>query len=298
MKIIILGAGAIGSLFGAKLSELNDVTLIARKIHADKISKNGLKITGLEEKLYRLKAATEIKRIDEHTLILLTTKVYDSEKAIKSIKNLIRKDTIILCLQNGLYSENIVKEIAGNKCPVLRAVTNFGAIFLKPGAVKYTQYSYTSVEKSAKSKEIADNFAKCCLNGYVSENIKRDMWKKLAFNCVINPVTAILRTENREICDERLNPFKKMIIDECLKVAEKDGIKFNIDFLKSLNGEFRNSANISSMQQDLIKGRKTEIDCLNGAVAELGKKLGVNCPVNDALAAIIRELGGAQTENI
>ncbi|MBI2647135.1 hypothetical protein HYW99_01545 [Candidatus Woesearchaeota archaeon] len=137
MNIIVLGAGAIGSLYGAKLSKLNNVILVARKEHANNINKNGLKITGLENKTYRLKAITEINKIEDNTLILLTTKVYDSAKAINDIKNLIKKDTIILCLQNGLYAENIVKEIIGKKCLVLRAITNFGAIFLKPGVIDY-----------------------------------------------------------------------------------------------------------------------------------------------------------------
>ena len=288
MKIIILGAGAIGSLFGAKLSKLNDAVLIARKEHADAINKKGLKVIGLENKTYKIKAAAKISRIGENTLVILATKAQDSEKAVKGIKNLIRKDTIILCLQNGLYSENIVKKIVGNRCLVLRAITNFGAIFLKPGVVDYKSCSYTSIEKSPKSREIADNFTKCGLNGHASKNIKYDMWKKLVFNCVLNPLTAILKIENRGICDKRLNPLKKLIVDECVKAAEKDGIRFKIDFLKILNEEFKSSRNVSSMQQDLIKGKKTEIGFLNGAVAELGKKHKIWCPVNLALVDIIK----------
>lgn len=288
MKIIILGAGAIGSLFGAKLSKLNDVTLVARKEHAGAINKRGLEVIGLEKMNYKVKAASKIGRLEENTLVILSTKAQDSEKAVNDIKNIIRKDTIIMCLQNGLYSENIVKKIIRNRCLVLRAITNFGAVFLNPGIVDYRSYSYTSIEKSPKSKEIADNFTKCGLNGHVSGNIKHDMWKKLVFNCVLNPLTAILKMENKGICDERLNPLKKMIIDECCKVAEKDGIKFDMDFLKILNAEFKSSQNVSSMQQDVIKGKKTEIDYLNGAVAEMGKKHQVECPANDALTAIIR----------
>ena len=288
MKIIVLGAGAIGSLYGAKLSKLNEVVLVARKEHADAINNDGLSIIGLEKGIYHVKATAKIKKIEENTLILLTTKVQDSEKTINGIKNLIRNDTLIICLQNGLYSENIVKRIIGNKCLVLRAITNFGAIFLKPGFVDYKGHSFTSIEKSPKSRKIADNFTKCGLNAYVSKDIKYDMWKKLVFNCVLNPVTAILKIENMGICDERLYPLKKIIIDECLKAAEKDGVKFNLDFLKILNEEFKMSRNISSMQQDLIKGKKTEIDFLNGAVAWLGRKYGIECPVNEALACIIK----------
>ncbi len=295
MNIIVLGAGAIGSLYGAKLSEFNNVTLVAKKKHADKINKDGLKVIGLEGSVYKIKAATKINKIEKDTLVVLTTKVQDSEKAIKGIKNLIRNDTTILCLQNGLYSENIAKKIIGRKCPVLRAITNFGAIFLKPGVVDYKNYSYTSVEKSPKSNEIAENFTRCGLNAYVSANIKADMWKKVVFNCVLNPLTAILRIENKGIADEKLNPLKKLIIDECVNAAKKDAITFNLDFVKTINEEFKNSRNISSMQQDLLKGKHTEIDYLNGAVAKLGKKFGIKCPVNEALASIIKDIGNKQS---
>lgn len=290
MNIIVLGAGAIGSLYGAKLSKLNDVILITRQEHADKINKDGLKITGLENKTYKSKATTKVKKIYGNTLILLTTKVYDSRKAIKEIKNLLKKDTIILCLQNGLYSESIVKEVVGKKCLVLRAITNFGAAFLKPGVVQFNGYSHTAIEKSSMSKEIVNNFTNCSLNAYVSANIKADMWKKLILNCVLNPLTAILMVENGKIADKRLNPLKKLIVDECLKVAKRDGVTFKIDFVKTINDAIKNSRNVSSMQQDLIKGKRTEIDYLNGAVVKLGKKYGIKCPVNEALAMIVKEM--------
>ena len=290
MNIIILGAGAIGSLYGAKLSKLNDVLLIARESHTNAINKNGLTIKGIENYNYRLKASSKIGRIVDNTLILLTTKVHGSRSAVNSIKNLVKKDTIIMCIQNGLGSENVVKEIIKEKCLVLRGVTNFGAAFLDDGTIEYNNYGYTAIEKSPETGETAENFTKCGLNAYESINIKEDVWKKLILNCVLNPITAILRIRNGGIADENLNPLKKLIVDECLKVAEKDGVKFDFDFLKSLNEGIKNSKNISSMQQDLLKGRKTEIDFLNLAVAELGKKYGIKCPVNDSLAVIIKEM--------
>jgi len=290
MNIIILGAGAIGSLYGAKLSKLNDVILVARKKHAGAINKKGLQVTGLENKSYRLNATSRLEEIKDNSLILLTTKVYDSEDSIKAIRDLLMNDAVILCLQNGLYVERIVKKIVGSRCLVLRGVTNFGAAFLEPGVIQFNGRSYTAIEKSAKSSEISSNFSQCGLDGYVSKNIKADMWKKLILNCVLNPVTAILRIENKGIADERLNPLKRLIIDECLKVAEADGVVFSLDFMKMIDEAIKNSKNISSMQQDLIKGKRTEIDYLNGGVAKLGKKYGIECPVNEALAMIIKEI--------
>ncbi|HLG24152.1 MAG TPA: 2-dehydropantoate 2-reductase [Candidatus Nanoarchaeia archaeon] len=290
MKIIILGAGAIGSLYGAKLSEHNDVTLVCREKHAGAINKSGLKVEGIINRTYDVRAVTKIKNIEKTTLLIVTTKAQDSKKAFLPVKNLIRKDTIILCLQNGLYSEDIIKKIVGKRCLVLRAITNFGAIFLEPGKVSYKTDSYTSIEKSKFSEKIAQNFTKCGLNAHVSKNIKHDMWKKLVLNCALNPVTAILKITNGGIIDQRLDPLKKLIIDECIRVAKKDGINFDFDFLEFLNKEFKNSKNRSSMQQDLLKGKKTEIDYLNGAVVNLGKKFGIKCPVNSAIVSIIKEM--------
>lgn len=288
MKIVVLGAGAVGSLYGAKLSKFYDVTLVARQKHADEINKNGLKITGKENNTYKLKAITKIDKIEDDTLILLTTKVYDSKKAIEDIKNLIKKDTVILCLQNGLYSEDIVKDVVGNKCLVLRGISNCGVFFLKAGSINYSTNDYNIIEKSRISDELVGALKKSGLGCDVSENIKQEEWKKLIINCLINPISTLLRKENKAVADENLNPLKKLIADECLKVAEKDGIKFDIDFVKMVNEIIKDSENISSMQQDILKGKKTEIDYLNGAVVELGKKYKIKCPVNDGLVRVIK----------
>ena len=289
MNILVLGAGAIGSLYGAKLSKLNEVTVIAREDHASKINKHGLKVAGIEKGIYKIKAATKIKKIENNTLILLTTKAYDSKNAINGIKNLIRKDTVILCLQNGLDIGHIAKKIVGSKCLVLRGITNFGAAFLEPGTIQYNYYGYTSIGKSGKSNAIAYIFNKCGLNCYIPNDIQVDVWKKLILNCVMNPLTAILRIENRKIVDKHLDPLKRLIIDECLRVAKKEGIEFNIDLVKMIN-KGSTSRNLSSMLQDLLKGKKTEIDYLNGAVVNFGKKYNVKCPVNEALVMIIKEM--------
>ena len=290
MDIIILGAGAIGSLYGAKLSKLNDVVLVARKNHADITNRKGLKITGFENKTYRLKAIPKIKKVEKNTLIILTTKVYDSEKAIKQIKKLLRKDAVILCLQNGYGSEEVVKKIIGKKCLVLRGITAVGTSFLKPGTIKMNNVGYTAIEKSWKSKEIAENFFECGLKAYVSKNIKEDVWKKLFMNCVLNPITGIFKIKNYKIADKKLKPLRDEIIKECIAVAEKDGFKFSFKSVESIIDRVRKSKNYSSMYQDLLKGKKTEIDYLNGAVVELGKKYRVKCPVNESLVGMIKFL--------
>jgi 2-dehydropantoate 2-reductase len=277
-------------VYGAKLSTSNDVTLVARPAHAQKINADGLLVTGLEQATYRVKAATTFEELPPDALIVLATKVCDSEEAVRGIAHRVRSDTVILCLQNGLYSEDVVKAIVGDGCLVLRAITHFGAIFRTPGVVELKVRGSTSIEQSPKSAAIADVFSRSGLDGRVSDRIKDEMWRKVVVNCVINPLNAMLRTEVGAIADERLNPLKQLIVDECVSVARSDGVELERDLVGAINKEYGSSRNLSSMQQDLLKGRPTEIDFLNGAVARLGVEYGIPCPVNEAIAAIIKQM--------
>jgi 2-dehydropantoate 2-reductase len=290
MTIIVLGAGAIGTLYGAWLSTANDVTLVARVEHADQIARDGVRITGLEAATYRVKAATEIRAIEPDTVILLTTKVTGSAAAILPIVKLLRPDTAIVCLQNGLHSEDIVAQLVAGRCPVIRGITHFGAIFAAPGVVALKAAGYTLVAPGTRSGEIAETLTRSRLDGRVCPSMKEEIWRKLVFNCVVNPLTAMTRMEVGWISDERLDPVKRLIVDECLEVARREGVTFDVDFVRLVNETFRPSRNLSSMHQDLVKGKPTEIDYLNGAVVESGRKFGIACPANEALVTMIKAL--------
>jgi 2-dehydropantoate 2-reductase len=107
---------------------------------------------------------------------------------------------------------------------------------------------------------------------------------------VINPINAMTRAEVGAIADERLRPLKQLIVDECRQVAARDGVDLAADFVDRIDRQYAPSRNLSSMQQDLLKGRPTEIDFLNGAVVSLGRQYGVECPVNQALTMIIKAM--------
>jgi 2-dehydropantoate 2-reductase len=290
VHIVVLGAGAIGSVYGAKLSTAHDVTLVARPAHADEINTHGLRITGSEEKLYRVRAVTEVVELAAGTLIVLTTKVSDSEAAIRPLVPLLTPDMTILCVQNGLYSERLVKDLVGERCLVLRAITHFGAIYGTPGVVELKVSATTRIQDSPRSAAIADAFTRCGLDGQVTGRITDEMWEKLVVNCVINPINAMTRAEVGAIADERLRPLKQLIVDECRQVAARDGVDLAADFVDRIDRQYAPSRNLSSMQQDLLKGRPTEIDFLNGAVVSLGRQYGVECPVNQALTMIIKAM--------
>ena len=288
--MIVVGAGAIGSVYAVKLSARHPVTVVVRRDHADAIRANGLRLIGRETVTARVDAVTEVASIAPGTIILLTTKVNASDTALRPMVDLLRDDTVIVCVQNGLDSEGVARRAVRDRCLVVRAITQFGAIFQAPGLINYTSPGYTLLENGPRSAAIAALLTASGLDGRVSPDIRTEIWRKLIYNCVINPITAITGTEVGGIADPRLNPLKQLVIDECLAVARTQGIEFEIDFLANITEVFSASRTIASMRQDLMRRRPTEIDHMNGAVVDLGGRAGIACPVNAALAAIIKAM--------
>ena len=285
--VIVLGAGAIGSVYAVKMAERHSVTVVGRRDHVDAITSEGLRLIGRETVTARVDAVTRVETIAPGTIVLLTTKVNASEAALAPIADLVRDDTVILCVQNGLDSEGIARRAVHGRCLVLRAITQFGAIFQSPGVINFTASGYTLLEDGPRSAALAAMLTACGLDGRVAPDIKTEIWRKLIYNCVINPITAIIGSEVGGIADPRLDPLKQLVIDECLAVARTEGVAFEIDFLSTIAEVFGASRTIASMRQDLMRGRPTEIDHMNGAVAALGRRAGIDCPVNAALTAII-----------
>jgi 2-dehydropantoate 2-reductase len=301
MRIVILGAGAIGSVYGAKLSTQHDVTLVGGAAHVEAIQRHGLQMQGLLAETLHLPAVTRLTSIEPGTMILLTTKVNNNVAAVEPIVPLLPDGVTIVCVQNGLYSEDLVKALVKDRALVLRAITQVGGVLVRPGLVDNTVAGYTLLEDHPRAPAIAAVLTEAGLDGRIIPDIKKEMWRKAIFNCVINPTTALLGCEVGGIVDPRLNSLKQQIIDECLAVARADGVTFEDlsaeargaeaeDFVALIDRVFAGARTIASMRQDLMKGRKTEIDHMNGAVAALGDKYGLPCPVNAAMATMIRYL--------
>ncbi|RJS69664.1 2-dehydropantoate 2-reductase [Candidatus Bathyarchaeota archaeon] len=290
-KIFILGAGAIGSVYGALLSKRNDVTLVGNKKHVETVNSKGLTITGDINETFHPRAETEIREIPEKTLIILTTKAYDSAAAVRGIKRLLREDTAVLVLQNGLGNEDVVRQVLGANTKVLRGITTMAAEFFEAGKIRFWN-GETTVEKSEHSETIAKTFNQCGLKTKISDDIKRDVWNKLVVNCVINPLTAILKVRNNQIITDSLKPIRHEIIRECVEVGKAEGITFPDDLEERIDKEASKYTNFSSMCQDVMKGKRTEIDFLNGKIVELGKKHGIQTKVNAVLVHLIKFLEG------
>jgi 2-dehydropantoate 2-reductase len=292
MHIVIVGAGAIGSVYGAKLSKFHDVTLVGGAAHVEAIQQRGLVMQGLLDETLHLPAVTRLSRIEPGTLILLTTKVNDNAAAIEPLVPLLREGVTILCVQNGLYSEHLVKDLVTDRALVLRAITQVGGVLVRPGVVDNTVAGYTLIEAHRQSEAIAALLTEAGLDGRVIPDIRKEMWRKAVFNCVINPTTSLLGCEVGGIVDPQLGSLKRQIIGECLAVARAEGVVFEEDFVELIDRVFAGARTIASMRQDLMKGRKTEIDHMNGAVVRLGEQYGLPCPVNAALTTMIKYLEG------
>lgn len=292
-RVLVVGAGAIGSLYAAKLASHVPVTVVARDAHAAAIARDGIRVTGVDTFVARIRAVTSVDTIEPSTLLLLTTKVNDNASAIAPLAGALRDDTTIVCVQNGIGGESIVRASLGRRgadAVVLRAVTQFGAIFREPGAVEYKVAGRTLIERHERSGAVATLLTAAGLNGIVCDDIRAEVWRKLIFNCVINPITAITGTDVGSIANPQLDPLKQLVIDECLAVARAEGIAFDVDFCQAIADTFGASRNTASMRQDLLKGKPTEIDHMNGAIVAIGRIHGIDCPVNAALTSIVKAM--------
>lgn len=292
MQVVVIGAGAIGSVYGAKLSARHEVTLVGRPDHVRAIQQHGLRLEGGTAGTYLVNAQTRLESVAPGTLVLVTTKVNDTAEAMAPVAPLLPDDATVLCVQNGLYSERIVRDLVGRSIVTLRAITQFGGSVRTPGVVSDVVNGYTLVERHDRASNLAAVLTESGLDGRVTDDMKREMWRKVIFNCVINPITAIVGSPVGGIAAPGLVPLKRLVINECLAVARADGVEFDVDFVEVIDEIFGKLTNAASTLQDLSKGRRTEIDYLNGAVAALGAGYGIDCPVNRALTSIIKALEG------
>ncbi len=286
-KIIILGAGAVGSSYGALLSRKNDVTLIGNKAHVDAIESNGLLVEGDVKGRFEIAAAVEVGELPPGSLILLTTKAQDMAEAINKIKPLLKKDTIIVALQNGLKIKEFVQESVGTKIDVVRGLVLLAAEFLEPGKVRLWN-GPTIIARTKTGEKIASLFRESGIQVTVADDMEKEEWSKLIVNCVVNPLTAVLRVRNNEVGADSLRVIRRRIVEECVRVGNAEGIRFKSGLQADLDRRIGGYSNFSSMCQDIVKGKKTEIEFLNGRIVELGKKHGISTPVNETLVGLIR----------
>jgi len=298
MNIIIFGAGAIGSLLGAFLSKKNDVLLIGRKSHILSIKKNDLVIQGKTNLKIKIKAMEKVGGLKlKPDLLILTVKSYDTESAILQAKKILDDDTIVLSLQNGLDNIDRIKQYISYE-NIIAGVTTHGAFFPEPGIIKHTGKGITILgELNGIKTERIVNIVKCFnesgIETIFSKDIINEIWFKAIINSSINPLTAIFKCKNGYLLE---NPILENLVEkicmESTKVANSEGVNLSHQsMIKKTKLVIRNtSENYSSMFQSLKKGKKTEIDFINGKIVDIGKRNNSETALNEVLIFLINIL--------
>lgn len=286
-QIVVLGAGAIGSTYGAAISKHQNVLLIGRGKHVEAINTGGLILEGDFAGIHKPSAKTTLDEILPETLLIVTTKAYDVAHSLQEIQTIVRKDTVVLLLQNGLGIIKLAENALKGKGAVVRGLTTMAAEMLAPGHIR-TWQGETILGSDNNSKRIAHLFDEAGLPVRVSNTFEKELWKKLVMNCVINPLTAILRVRNKEIGVPTLAPIRHAIIRECVAISVAMGVELKADLISDIDEVIPRYTNLSSMYQDVIRGKQTEIDFINGKVAELGERYGIPTPMNQCLTQLIK----------
>ncbi len=305
MNILVMGAGAIGSVFGGFLAKAGHaVTLIGRPRHMEGIADEGVKITGIwgDHTVRNLSALTSLPRETDVDLILLTVKSYQTEAAMEEVRCTLPGNAPVLSLQNGLGNvETIASAVGPDRTLGGRVI--FGAEIPKPGTVKVTVIADAvavgpiggSAIPFEKAEEIARTIDAAGIPCRAVHEIERYLWGKVLYNVALNAPAAVLGINYGKLLEsEATMKLMGEIISEAFAVAEAQGVKLDWDTPE----EYRETlfhrllpptaSHFPSMLQDIQKGKQTEIDALNGALVRLGEENGIATPVNKTLTRLIR----------
>ena len=296
MKILIMGAGAVGAYFGSILSrEKKSVTLVARGKNYESMVSNGLKIESVVAGNFVttprvIQSSTQID--EKFDLILFSVKGYDSEEAIEFIKTAVGNNTVIVTLQNGVSSRKRLVDCFGDE-QVLQGVTYIDSTIVSPGVISqsggvcnilFGEHNGQITERVKGIKQALT--VSSGMDVQIPENINVSLWEKMAVVCTLAGMSCLTREEFVDVFN---NPttfnIAKKLIEEVIAVGKGSGIPLKnnvfdktIGYLAERNGQF-----VASMYVDLKNGRPIELYDLNGGVASIGQRVGVPTPINDLI---------------
>ena len=300
MKIVIVGPGAMGCLFAAFLSKSKEEVwlLDKNKENAAKINEVGISLEGVSGSWQaKPKATANVQDIGKTDLILICVKSFHTKQAIEQIKPLLQQNTKIMTLQNGIGNFEIIAELAGED-KVIGGITNEGATLIDTGRIHHAGHGETIIgtldgKVPVEMRSIREVFNKVGLQTKMSRDIKGLAWSKLIINVGINALTAITRLPNGKLTEfEGTKRILRDAVTEATRIAKKKRIKLIYDDpLAKVEAVCEStSANISSMLQDVLRKKRTEIDFINGVIVRLGQELGIAVPTNKLLVDLVKTI--------
>jgi 2-dehydropantoate 2-reductase len=314
VRILVMGAGAVGGYFGARLAAAGsspdrsgtpahpvDVRFVARGEHLAALQRHGLVVhtpTG-DLSLSTVQAYGSPAEAGPADLILVAVKSYDTAAAAEALKPATRPDTIVLSLQNGVENEEILERTL-ELPPLLRGLTQIGSELMSPGRIRYFArgtiiFGEPDGARTTRTTTVADVFSQAGISVHVSRDIRVRQWDKLGWNAGFNAVTTLTRQTVAQAIDEP--DTRRLIADamaEVAAVAGAQGIRCDASRIQTVIEDSRTGLGDfkTSMLQDHERGRRLEDDAINGAVVRAADRAGVPAPINRTLWTLLGHLPG------
>jgi 2-dehydropantoate 2-reductase len=295
-KIAVVGAGAVGGYFGGMLARAGaPVVLVGRPAFVEAVRKAGLVLdTASFRETVTVDVSTELGAVRGAQLVLFCVKSYDTTSVARELANFMEPGAVVLSLQNGV--DNVDRIRATSELQPLAAVVYVAASTPEPGTVKHLAGGNLVLgPPGAETEGIAAVFEPAGVPCRISDNIRGELWAKLVANCALNAISALGRARYGRIAENSdARALMRGVVDEVFAVARASGVVIPgmVDGEAAYAGAMAIATQMagarSSTAQDVERGRRTEIDALNGYVARRAAELGVPAPLNQALCTLVK----------
>ncbi|MDR5857436.1 ketopantoate reductase family protein [Caballeronia sp. LZ062] len=290
MKVAVMGAGAVGCYYGGMLARAgHEVALIARPQHVEAIQRNGLRLdTQTFDEHVRVFASTEASAAEGAQVVLFCVKSTDTDSAAQALGPYLDSSALVLSLQNGVENAERLRQLLPQE--VAAAVVYVAAEMAGPGHIRHHGRGELVIEPSSMSEDVARTFAAANVPTEISDNVRGALWAKLVLNCAYNALSAIAQVPYGPLVQaEGVTRAMRDVVDECLVVARADGVTIPGDVDAAVRRIAETMPNqYSSTAQDLARGKRSEIDHLNGLIVRRGEALGVATPANRMLHVLVK----------
>ncbi|MDO8903583.1 ketopantoate reductase family protein [Hydrogenophaga sp.] len=291
LRIAVMGAGAVGCYYGGMLARTgHSVTLIGRPSHVSAIQAHGLRMQTLWfDETVDLQASTEVSAVANADVVLFAVKSPDTEATGAAMRPHLAPGALVLCLQNGVDNAERLR-IALPDHDVDAAVVYVASEMAGPGHLRHHGRGELLIEPSPKSAPLAQRLVAAGVPTEVSDDVRGALWAKLILNCAYNALSALARLPYGQLVQRPgVTDVMRDVVSECKAVASAEGVRLppDVDTIVRRIAETM-PTQYSSTAQDLMRGKSTEIDHLNGHVMRRGEALGVPTPANRVLWTMVK----------